>query len=135
MPKFAHFDPNTGAILNWMDTDALSYAEMPPAGQLLELTDAQYEAGGNVIVKGAKLVPFVESAPAIDPRVAIQAQIDALERDSMTNRGARELQLELMREKGAANGLQDDDAIAAKVPYFKKLLALDVQIRALRAQL
>lgn len=74
------------------------------------------------------------SKPAA-PKRDVQGEIDALERASLTNRGARELQLQIMRKEGAELGLQTDEAVAAKVPYFRKLKALDDQIRALRALL
>lgn len=70
MPKFVHFDAATGAILNWMDTDALSYAVMPPAAELLAVTDSQYEehAAEAMMVQGGKLVPFVAAVvPAPEP--------------------------------------------------------------------
>jgi hypothetical protein len=75
------------------------------------------------------------AAEPVAPARNVQAEIDVLERESLTNRGARELHLQLMRQQGAEMGLQTDDAIAAKVPYFRKLKALDDQIRVLRALL
>lgn len=117
--------------------DYLAAGTLP--GDLLEMADAEYaallssqDAGKIIDWSGDMPVAIV---PVVDPKIAIQGQIDQLERDSMTNRGARELQLAIMRQQGAANGLQTDEAIAAKVIYFAKLLALDMQIRALRSQL
>lgn len=43
--KLAYFDPNDGMVLAWLDTVAYSYAELPPAELLLDVTDDQYAAG------------------------------------------------------------------------------------------
>lgn len=78
---------------------------------------------------------FQRPIPPAPTTADIQAQIDAIERETMTNRGARELHIQILRREGQAMGLVDDAAIAAKVPYFAKLVAIDTQIRALRSQL
>lgn len=81
-----------------------------------------------------------------DPRITafmnmnnpIQIEIDRLERDSMMNRGVRELSLRLMEDKALM--LSNGDQAAANaylqtVPAYVKFKALDDQITALRAQL
>ena len=74
----------------------------------------------------------------VDPNIAIQAQIDALEAATYLNRGSRELQLRLM-EREAVDLAEANNVTAAQVlavqPYYVKLKALDDQIRALRGQL
>lgn len=93
------------------------------------------QSAGMEIQPGDGGGPVALPPPAADPKVVAQAQIDAIERETMTNRGARELHIGIMRREGQAMGLADDAAIAARVPYFKKLIDIDAQIRALRAQL
>lgn len=120
------------------DTDI--HGDNIPADRV-EVGDAEYDAlfvaqaAGQRIAANADGYPVAVDAPQDDPKVAIQAQIDAIERETMTNRGARELHIGLIRRDGRAQGLIDDAAIAAKVPYFAKLIAIDAQVRALRAQL
>lgn len=65
MPKFVHYDTATGSILNWMDTDAFAYSEVP-AAELLEITDAQYDARGSMMVQGGALVPYAAPAPTLN---------------------------------------------------------------------
>lgn len=77
MPKFAHFAPN-GAILNWMDTDAFNYAEIPPQSELLEISDEQYDARGDMMVADGALVPYVAPAPTLAQlRAAKLAELSA----------------------------------------------------------
>lgn len=104
---------------------------------LIDMSDADHAAlfAPNKIIDWSGAAPVAADTPAIDPKIDIQAQIDAIERETMTNRGARELHIGIMRREGQAMGLADDPAIAAKVPYFAKLIAIDAQVRALRAQL
>jgi hypothetical protein len=87
MPRYAHFDPTTGAILNWMDTDAFSYASIPTDDHLLALTDEQYDArdsAGPLMVKNGALSAYVAPPPAapvvptsISPAQARLALLDA----------------------------------------------------------
>lgn len=39
--KYAHYDPNTCAVLGWMDTEHMNYV-LPPAETLLEVTEEQW---------------------------------------------------------------------------------------------
>lgn len=67
MSKFAHYDPASGAILNWMDTDAFTYASIPPDDQLLALTPEQYavrDSKGPLVVINGELSPYVAPPPA-----------------------------------------------------------------------
>lgn len=111
-------------------------ASLPP--DVVHIADDRYaalldaQAAGKRIIAGADGHPTVIDAP-VAPR-NVQAEIDALERASLTNRGTRELQLQSMRKDGSDNGWTDEQ-LAAKMPYFRKLKALDDQIRALRALL
>lgn len=36
--RYAYFDPSTGTVLAWIDTDAYSYPELPDASMLREIT-------------------------------------------------------------------------------------------------
>ena len=83
------------------------------------------------------------AAAASRAKVAIQAQIDLLERASMMNRGVRELQLRLMEkeaaELAAAQSTPENPITAtqilATVSAYVKFKALDDQIAILRGQL
>ncbi len=78
---------------------------------------------------------------------AIQLQIDELERQTLLNRGSRELELVSMQDLANRQAVilapsmpgstveEIADAILAARPYYPKLVALDGQIAALRAQL
>ncbi|KVZ18647.1 hypothetical protein WT88_29650 [Burkholderia stagnalis] len=77
MPKFAHFDPSTGDILNWMDTDAFSYPAMPDASTLAPATDGQWEereTAAFIIVNGQLSVPNA----AVQLAAARAAQLEIL---------------------------------------------------------
>jgi hypothetical protein len=76
-----------------------------------------------------------EQADAPDLNAAIQAQIDAIEQATLTNRGAREGWITLIRREAAAQGVTDDAVIASINPFFKKLKEIDAQVKALRDQL
>lgn len=78
--------------------------------------------------QGAGNVP--EPAEVPDPKLAIQAQIDTIERETMMNRGVRESMLYLMLKEAAAVGADPMENIA-----YAKFKAIDDQIRALRSQL
>jgi hypothetical protein len=65
----------------------------------------------------------------------IQAQIDQIESFTLMNRGDREGWMQVIRDKAATLGITDDATIAAENPFFAKLLQVDDQVRALRAQL
>ncbi|WP_446902983.1 DUF4376 domain-containing protein [Burkholderia sp. YIM B11467] len=70
--KYAYFDPSSALVLQLLDTDALNYAELPPATSLLELTDAQHAAaqtGMWYVVSGA----LTQTVPA----ATINAQLEA----------------------------------------------------------
>lgn len=46
MPKYAQFDPVISApqqVIGWYDTEEFNYANLPPASNLLELTQAQWD--------------------------------------------------------------------------------------------
>jgi hypothetical protein len=67
--------------------------------------------------------------------MAIQSQIDAIERATLTNRGAREGWITIIRKEAAAQGVTDDSVIASINPFFSKLMEIDAQVKALRDQL
>lgn len=123
MSQRGFYDDDTGVPI---PDDAL-----PISAEARDMLIASQSVGKVIDWSGDAPVAADQPQPARN----VQAEIDALERASLTNRGARELQLQLMRQQGAEMGLQSDDAIAAKVPYFRKLKALDDQIRVLRGLL
>ncbi|WP_313416892.1 DUF4376 domain-containing protein [Pseudomonas oryzihabitans] len=41
--QYAHFDPSSRQVIGWIDTEAFHYESLPPEGQLLVLTEEQYE--------------------------------------------------------------------------------------------
>ena len=73
MPKFALFAPATdpAPVLGWYDTDALTYDNLPASSDLLELTDAEWEARltdpAGWAVSGGKLVAHVPAVPPPQP--------------------------------------------------------------------
>lgn len=68
--------------------------------------------------------------PPVDPRIAIQAQIDMLESQQLLPRISREFMLLDFAQKAAAAGVDPTLNVA-----FVKLKAFDDQITALRDQL
>jgi hypothetical protein len=97
----------------------------------------------------AEIEAAMEQSAAVQARERIMAQIDALERDALQNRGDRELALinmqDLARRKVEAylEANPDDPTPAADLiqhelettPYWVKLTELNAQIAVLRAQL
>lgn len=43
--KYAYIDGNTNIVLQWLHTDAYSDPSLPSADLLLQVDDAQYDAG------------------------------------------------------------------------------------------
>ena len=77
-----------------------------------------------------------EDMPNSQPN--IQAEIEALERQSLMNRGIRELALRIMEDRAvsiAAEQGTTQDQVLAGVPAYVKFKALDDQIATLRALL
>jgi cell pole-organizing protein PopZ len=67
--KYAHFDPASGTVLNWMDTEAYSYVSLPQAAELIELDGETWEAWHGkpaFIVDGA----LSETAPVRVPTLS-----------------------------------------------------------------
>ena len=74
MSKFAQFDSTAAApqpVIGWYDTDLLNYPSLPPATDLLELSDAQWSArnetpfvDGNILVgySAAQLLAQAQTA-------------------------------------------------------------------------
>lgn len=79
-----------------------------------------------------------EPVDAPDPRIAITEQIDRLERESLLNRGTREMQIFQLEERAAQVATQTGhpvEAVLAANVYYVKLKALDTLISGLRDQL
>lgn len=111
--------------------------------ELMEVTDLPDDfsihnylcVDGQLVVKppvNPRELSFVEKE---EKRALIQAEIDKLERDSLMNRGARELDLAIMKDRAQttadANGVTVDEVLAT-IPYYVKLKALNDRITSLR---
>ncbi|HWT40970.1 MAG TPA: hypothetical protein VN081_06955 [Dongiaceae bacterium] len=75
--------------------------------------------------------------PYIDTRAEIQAQIDQLERESLMNRGSRELAMRQIEERAQLDATAENTAeqILAAQPFYARLKQVDDQVSALRVQL
>jgi hypothetical protein len=63
MPRYANFSssvPSPSPVLGWYDTDALDYPTLPAPADMLEMSDAQWDArlGGVWAVDGGELVAY-----------------------------------------------------------------------------
>ena len=70
----------------------------------------------------------IDPADIPDPKIAIQAQIDSLERQELMPRATREFMLLAMEAQASAE-------VLAVNPGYVAVKAFDLQIAALRAQL
>lgn len=88
MSKFAYFNPHDGRILQWIDTDAMSYI-LPDASLLHECTDAEWELQhqGEMMVKAGAVVPYVAPSPGIAQLKAAKWEAIKAERDRRTDQG------------------------------------------------
>lgn len=92
MPQYASFNPSVAApspVTGWYDTTAFTYAKLPPAANLLEVTAAQWAArlanpSGWAVSAGA-LVPYTPPVPT--PTLAQQAQAAILAGVQITSTG------------------------------------------------
>ena len=101
--------------LHFLDDDSFAY--LLPAGSV-QISDEEAEA------------LRVASLPPVDPKAAIQAEIDTLERTQLLPRITREFMLLQFSAVAAAQGVDPMTNIA-----YAKLKAFDDQVSALRAQL
>lgn len=64
--KYAYFDPHDGKVLQWIDTETMSY-NLPDTSMLHQCTDAEWELQnqGEMMVKNGAILPYV--APEIRP--------------------------------------------------------------------
>lgn len=74
MPKFAQFDPAASdpkPVTGWYDTDILTYPNLPPVSDLLQITQQQWESRGPDYsawaVSGGALVDYTPPAPVLTP--------------------------------------------------------------------
>lgn len=77
MPKFAYFDKTPPhRVIGWINTDKRKYNALPPAEDLLQLTDSQWEARmpdhNSWCIDEGKMVPYVPGPPP-SPTPAQQA--------------------------------------------------------------
>ena len=124
MSKFAYFNPQDGRVLQWIDTEAMSY-NLPDASMLHACSDAEFELQhqGEMMVKNGTIVPYV--APAPDPLQikaakweAIKAKRDAIKAGGVqvgtkwyhTDADSRIQYLGLIEKAKAARGAGGDDA-------------------------
>jgi hypothetical protein len=62
MPRYARFDPSEPEphpVTGWYDTDAFDYTRLPPAAELLVMTQEQWDERMRTrwVVRGGKLAP------------------------------------------------------------------------------
>lgn len=70
MPKFAQFDPAAPSpqpVIGWYDTDSVNYPNLPPAANLLQLTQAQWD--------GRFATPFVQNGKLVATPAPTAAQL------------------------------------------------------------
>jgi len=121
-----------GKVANIIEVDSLDFLPNLVNGDGARIGD---------LWDGAVFTPGAEDQAV--KRAAILAQIDKLERDSMLNRGSRELELRLMEKEAAElaasmstpENVVTLEQVLAGVPYYAKVKALDDQIAELRGQL
>jgi hypothetical protein len=87
MPKYAHFDhtePAPQRVRGWFDTDRRTYAAMPNPADLLQLTDAQWDArmtnpSGWTVKDGVlmKPMPVIKPQPMQPPPTTARPQTAA----------------------------------------------------------
>jgi len=82
MTRYAYYDASVAApspVLGWYDTDALSYPNLPAATDLLELTDAQWDARmpGPFAVQNGALVAYTPPAPVVPLTTQAQQAFEA----------------------------------------------------------
>lgn len=133
----AHELGSDGTILNTIEVESLD--SLP--GKTLVGASIGGSIGDRIV--DSSVVPKPTPQPTIEEqKAALLAKIDFLERNSMENRGARELHLAEMERAAQAqaealstpeNPITAADVLA-QVPYYVKLKALDDEIRALRNQ-
>lgn len=72
--KFAQVDPTSNIVLNIFDTEAFTYADLPPEGVRFNLTDKEYATFSSVpaIIINGKISEYIEPEPSepdpVDPR-------------------------------------------------------------------
>jgi hypothetical protein len=128
----AHQLDGNGLIINTVVVADLSV--------LPNLIDAAIGGGiGDSVIDGV-LVPKTEGINAVKEqrRASILQTIDSIERQYLANRGAREMDIEILRreaaQKSQETGVPVEDILSAS-PYYTKLILVDNQCRALRAEL
>lgn len=70
-----------------------------------------------------------------DPNIEILNQIALIETATLMNRGSREGWIELIEKEAALQGITDQVIIAQYNPFYRRLIEVDNQIRALRSQI
>lgn len=88
--RYAYFNPASGQVLNWLDTDEHDYPALPPAEMLLEVSKEHYEdrdkkrwhvAGGKLVEGEAPAA--AQTAPNPDDQArSVRARRNQLLADS-----------------------------------------------------
>lgn len=76
MPRYAYFNSHDGRVLQWIDTDAMSYV-LPDASLLHECTGAEWDArhSGEKMIQNGVVIDYVEPV-APEPTIEqIRAQM------------------------------------------------------------
>lgn len=82
MSKLAYFNPQDGRVLQWLDTEAMSY-NLPDASMLHACSDAEWELQhqGEMMVKAGAVVPYAAPAPDLAQLKAAKWEAIKAERD------------------------------------------------------
>lgn len=88
MSKFAYFNPHDGLVLQWIDTDAMSY-NLPDSSLLHECTDAEWDMRqqGEMAVKNGDVIKFLAPQPDISVIKAAKWAAIKTERDRRIEQG------------------------------------------------
>jgi hypothetical protein len=135
-------------ILSRFDADAVLAAPAPAvtntqiAERKINSEAAVLDALGNWVHAWAvrELTAEEIASRVTGSKTGILAQIAQLERETMLNRGSRELEMRLIEREAAtvaadSGGTVTPQQVLAAQPYYVKLAALNSQIAALRGQL
>jgi hypothetical protein len=125
----------------------INYGANLPA-DVVEVSKTDFEAAmarpsGNTFgfVAGTLVItapaPLTAAQLIVQANSEINAQIDAIERATLQNRGSREGWIAMMLQQATASSATEAQLLepATGNPFYRKLKATDAEIRALRSQL
>lgn len=111
-------------------------SEVEDSNLPVDFSAKAYQCIDNQLVLSTPVDPRnFSTAEKEEKRNRIQEEINRLERESLLNRGSRELDLAVMEDKAQVLATERGvtvEEVLATVPYYVKLKALDNQIYQLR---